>query len=230
MHRPAILLAALVDGTVGQRQAVCRKNDAEYTRGIELRCRELDGLTTPRHEVDKQFCKNEADGSEHANHREMRHGVEFILVQHIERHRVAESNRRHEECHRDCVGCEQRAELKSAVGGKLRVGYRSCNDHHDAGQELTQRQCALGRYPAVGHYAHQCGHYDGHESLYGIKPEYVCAETVIAQKHTHRNQVCAPYGELQEVHHRQAGLDFCCICHLFYNLQLLSFSIIPTIS
>lgn len=56
------------------------------------------------------------------------------------------------------------------------------------------------RNPAVGYDADEGGHENGYKTLHGVEPEYIFAETVGAEEHTHRNQICAPYGELEEVH------------------------------
>lgn len=52
---------------------------------MELSGGELDGLAAHGDEVHEQFGEYKADRSEHADHREMPHGVQMVLRQHIER-------------------------------------------------------------------------------------------------------------------------------------------------
>ena len=73
---------------------------------------------------------------------------------------------------------------------------------------MTERKSALGRNPAVGHYAYNGGHEQRHNSLHHIEHIDLVAETNLGEKHAHGDQIGSPDGELKKTQSRKTDADF----------------------
>ena len=148
---------------------------------------------------------NESYRTEHTDRREVLNGIHAVLNQCVEGYGVRQRNSRHKECHTHGVQREQCTELHcvACTDSVPAGGYheRSC-------QKVAEALQFLCLYPAVGYYTHQRRHKQTDYTLYRIEPADVRCQTDISQIASHRRQVGAPDGKLQEVEEDKLKLCF----------------------
>ena len=197
--RRDFFIARAVDGTSRQRQCI---ESQQYTDKSTLEELHAGGLESRR--VAQQHGADEAYGAPYADGRECLHGVEPVLFQDAVGYGVGECDGRHVECDAERIECEQRTELHVAAGRK---GIVACGAHEKGGEQVADAQQPLGRNPPVGDDADDGGHEERNDSLHGVEDADVRRQSDAHQVGTHRGQIGAPHGVLQEIHENKAEFD-----------------------
>ena len=177
-HRAARIA---VHGACRHRQRIDGHDYADGARGEQLVVGHLDGHTVDFYEIHEQFGHDEAYRAEHTDGRKCLHGVKAGLRQCVERHRVVQSDCRHEKCHRTGIEREQRSELD--VRPRIH-GIPSGRQHERARQYMAKAQHLLRRYETVGDDANQAGHHQRYQALDRVEPEYIISQSHRAQEQT----------------------------------------------
>ena len=183
------------NGTLRQREGIYGQHDADDAALHELRISCLESR-----EIAHKHGTDEPDGTPYAYWRESPHGVEVTLFEGAVRHRICQRYGRHVECHAQGIERKERGE---GHGVTRRHGIIPCTEHEQGSQAVTYTEQPLCLDPTVGYDTDQCRHEQRHDTLHGIKEAYVRGHARACQIGSHRRQIGAPHGKLQEIHNYQ---------------------------
>ena len=154
----------------------------------------------PTSAVDKPHRDDETDSSQHTNRREVLDGVKPVLLQDREGGGVCQGDGGHIERHTQRIeGDEEALRLQFLTEASLQ-SKPPASQHEAACQQMAEAQHTLRLHILIGNDTHQCGHEDRHDTLDGIEPGDLIAQTCDAEIVTHTSEIGTPHGELQKIH------------------------------
>lgn len=125
-------------------------------------------------------------------------------------HRISQCYRWHEEGYRDGVESEYGAELN--VAG-VSIAVMPCQTHEQSCREMAKPEEPLGLNKLVGQDSHNSGHENRYYPLHGVEEGYFTSQTVGSEIVADTSEICAPDGELEEVHYCELGFDRSSLIH-----------------
>ena len=133
----------------------------------------LDATAAESDKIDKPHGDDESDCSEDANRRKVFDGVESVVFENREGHRVRKCDCRHVEGDTQAVGDEDWADRGHLAGDRLQGGLvaEPCSYQHEqtCGQMRYAEQ-TLGLDKFIGNGTDDGGHKDRYDSLCHIEP------------------------------------------------------------
>ena len=198
----------------GEREAIEEQQDAQHTADAKLHIGvlelaslasqgETEGTVRQASAIHKPHRGDETYRAKYADGREVRDGVQPVILEDGEGRRIGEGQRGHIESHAHRVDGDE----QGRVGGGRGAAEIGKAQHHAACYQVADAEQLLRLDKLIGDDTHECGHEDGDDALDGIEPSNLCAHTSRAQVVAHRSQIGAPNCKLQEVHDDEARLE-----------------------
>ena len=198
----------------GKREAIEEQQDAEQSADSELHVGvlelaglvsqgETEGTVRQASAIHKPHRGDEAHCAKYADGREVRDGVQPVILEDGEGRRIGEGQRGHIESHAHRVDGDE----QGRVGGGRGAAEVGKAQHHAACHQVADAEQLLRLDKLIGNDSHECRHKDGDDALDGIEPGNLGDHAGTNQIVAHRGQIGAPNCKLQEIHNDEARLE-----------------------
>ena len=154
----------------------------------------------PYSTVHKPHGEDESHGAKHTDRREILNSVETVFLQNRECSGIGECNRGHIEGHTQRIERDEERLVGQFLSEATLTAQPPAAQHETACQQMAQAQQALRLDILVSNNTHQGRHKNTHDTLNGVEPGDLVAESGYSKIVAHTGEIGSPDGKLQEVH------------------------------